>query len=87
MFHLLTKEVVLELLCYNYNNLRECNKWKKNVHEQILLEKYNKGFPEVSLGNSPLLTHPHRQSERLFRKFVLHKKCFEACVWNSWKHV
>lgn len=83
MFHLLSKEVVLELLCYNYNNFRECNKSKKkkkNVHEQILREKCNKGFLEVSLGNSPLLTHPHRQSERLFRKFVLHNKCFEACV-------
>ena len=35
----------------------------KSFQKQILLEKHTKGFLEVFLGNSSLLTHPHRHPE------------------------
>ena len=54
----------------------------KNLHEQIPLKNILKVL-EIFLGNSSLLIHPHR----VFRKFVLHHKCFETCVRNSRKHV
>ena len=47
MFHLLSKEVVLELLCYNYNNFRECNKSKKKKKKMFINKFYVKNVIKV----------------------------------------